>query len=189
MDYKKSLYGRFGDIGILSLNNVTFNDGSKVDRIEVNYYNWVKTQYGYDNDGKREDIIIISCELFDNDIENIKNIEYIEQEFYNNKTYAEGKRINVVKKYRDMRLAYIEENNGFNKISEFTLIFCSKCMKLSNVRKEVNNILNREKRQGIAYKIDEDNLKQLELIKDILLDKLELKSDEIYNKLKKKNDK
>ena len=185
----KQLFSR-KNCGELILKGVSFSSGFKsnhTDEYVIDYAKDIVIQEYNDKD-RKESIIIVFTEFKNSEIDFTDSCKIIEHKSFQKCNLNND---NYIQKYvfEDMRLCYKEELNSHNAVTEFMFVFCSDNMKTSNVKKEINNILDRRQRQEIAYKIDEYNLKQLELIKDNLLDKLELKSDEIYNKLKKKNDK
>ena len=90
-----------------------------------------------------------------------------------------------------MRLCYKEEMISCANVSNYMLVFCSNDMKSSNVKKELNNILNRRQSEiennrlisslsEIYYNKD---LKNLELIKY----KIQELKDEVYKMSKQIN--
>lgn len=173
------------DGGILELKNI--NNSYK--DYTIDYLNDIIIQSYIDKD--KVDNIIIVFTQFINDMFNPQCIK-CENIIYKTKNInMDYENVNRQKSFKNMRLCYKEEMNSCANITNYMLVFCSNDMKSSNVKKELNNILNRRQSEiennrlisslsEIYYNKD---LKNLELIKY----KIQELKDEVYKMSKQIN--
>ena len=173
------------DGGILELKNI--NNSYK--DYTIDYLNDIIIQSYIDKD--KVDNIIIVFTQFINDMFNPQCIK-CENIIYKTKNInMDYENVNRQKSFKNMRLCYKEEMNSYANVTNYMLVFCSNDMKSSNVKKELNNILNRRQSEiennrlisslsEIYYNKD---LKNLELIKY----KIQELKDEVYKMSKQIN--
>lgn len=177
------------EIGTLHLKNI--NNSNK--NIIMNYSKEIIIQ-SYIEDKTTQNIIVIFTDIMDKSI-SMLNPQYIKCEniIYktNNKTFNKGEYIKKERIFKNMRLCYKEEFNSYGKITEYMLVFCSNDMKSSNVKKELNNILNRKQSEiennrltsslsEIYYNKDLENL-------ELINYKIQELKDEVYKMSKEIN--
>ena len=136
------------DGGILELKNI--NNSYK--DYTIDYLNDIIIQSYIDKD-KVDNIIIVFTQF----INDMFNPQYIKCEniIYKTKNInMDYEDVNRKKSFTNMRLCYKEEMNSCANVTNYMLVFCSNDMKSSNVKKEINNILDRKQREEEYQKLN-----------------------------------